>query len=133
MPNPNGGPKKFEKGRAYNPRGGAAHDPIKKMIKKLTTQELESVIDILLRRNREKMEFIVKDPQSSVLQIWICSIALHGIKRGDATALNALLDRCIGRVKDRVEVSGAPGGPQVVITLPANGYEAPPEDGKLSD
>lgn len=116
--------KKFVKGQIANPLGAGAHNKVGKEFKKLTTDELEQVISLVVQGKLEELQAIAKDKDANVLKIWIASIAVKAIQKGDPTALNALLDRVIGKVKDKSQFSeGISGDIQVVLTLPKNGSE----------
>ncbi len=115
--------RRFKKGEVNNPLGSKAHNPVKKALKKLTVRELEEVIGLILFANPAKLkEEAERDP--TILKTWISSAALTGIKKGDLTHLTHLIDRVIGRVKERVEHSGGVNT-QVILTLPSNGSEKP--------
>lgn len=123
--NPKGG-KKFVKGQVANPLGGGAHNQDVKQLRKLTADELEQVISLVVHGKLDELQAIARDKDANVLKIWIASIAVKAIQKGDPTALNALLDRVIGKVKDRVHFSGnanPESNVQIVVSLPKNGSE----------
>jgi hypothetical protein len=93
----------FPPGTSGNPDGGKRHDPVKKRIKKLTSVELEKILNNLLMIDPKNLDaFQKEDPL--LLKTWIASVAATGIKKGDPSALFALLDRLIGKVTDKVQV-----------------------------
>jgi hypothetical protein len=102
--------KRFEKGNNANPLGAKAHDPVKKAIKKLTSKHLEEIVSTILLVSPDQLK---KESESdpTVMKTWIASAALTGIKKGDLTFFNSLIDRIHGRVKQRVELTGNEGGP----------------------
>lgn len=110
----------FKKGQSGNPSGGRAHNPELRAIKKLTAQEVAEVGALLVKGNLEGLKAVASDPNASALQMMIASVAVRTIQKGDMQALDVLLNRLIGKVKDHVEVS-ASQGPQVIVTLPDNG------------
>lgn len=71
---------------------------------------------------RRMVEDALNNPESehSALKIWIARIVLESSKRGNAKALDILLDRIVGKVPAKMELN-LPNAPQVVITLPDNG------------
>lgn len=102
MPNYNPKPgKKFVKGQIANPLGAAAHNKDVKIIRKLTCEDLETVISLIQFGKLNDLKAISQDRDANVLKIWIASIAVKAINKGDHAALNALLDRVIGKVKDK--------------------------------
>lgn len=105
--NPNPGPgKRFKKGVVTNPKGAGAHNPDVKAIRRLTQADVADIGSLILEGNVEKLKEVQIDPTTTVLRVWICSVAIKAINRGDAQALNALLDRIVGKAKDVLEFTG---------------------------
>lgn len=114
--------RRFEKGNCANPLGAGAHDPRKRALKKLTVQELEEIIGLILHTDPKILKAeSERDP--TVIKTWIASAAATGMKKGDLTSLMNLLDRIIPKPKSHVHVSGNVNS-KVVLTMPANGSEA---------
>jgi hypothetical protein len=102
--------RRIKKGQVLNPIGANAHDPVKRAIKKLTTKHLEEIVTTILLVPPEQLKKEA-DSDPTVMKTWIASAALVGIKKGDLTFFNSLIDRIHGRVKQRVELTGNEGGP----------------------
>lgn len=100
------GGRDFKKGQSGNPNGMKPMDPEVKAFKKLTQEILDEIGFLVLDGNSEALGRIVKDPKSSTLKKWIASVALTGILNGDMDALDKLLNRVLGKVKEKVEHSG---------------------------
>jgi hypothetical protein len=109
----------FTPGTSGNPLGALLHDPIKKRIKRLSSKELDKVLNLVFLGNLEGLKKVAKDPESQVIEVWIAYVAMTGIKKGDCSALMALLDRLMGKVTEKVKVEGAIHTPAVVVILPA--------------
>lgn len=119
--------RKFVKGQIANPLGAGAHNKEARAIRKLTCEDLELVISLIQFGKLDDLKAISQDKDANVLKIWIASIAVKAISKGDHAALNALLDRVIGKVKDRdskgnVTTEGNILSP-VQIYIPKNGSE----------
>lgn len=118
----------FKKGVVANPLGAGAKskkDPIGTAVKLLTKQELVQVANIILRKDLAAIKEYSKTPGVSVLQLMVASVAAKIIREGNMDALDKLLNRLIGKVKDEVEHSGSITNPaQVIVTMPGNGREA---------
>jgi hypothetical protein len=118
---------RFKKGQSGNPNGGRAHDQEAKKIKKLTSSELQEVMNLVIKNDLDALQAIVKDKSNSVLKVWIASIAVKGIQKGDGSALDKLLERMVGKVRQDMAFSDTEGNPlapvQVIVGLPANGRE----------
>lgn len=115
---------RWKKGQSGNPAGKPPDPPELKALKNLTKKELVDVANIIIKGNTDELLGLKDDPDASVLQVMIASIAVRVIKKGDMAALDILLNRLIGKVKDEVEHSGSMNLPQVVVKLPSNGKEA---------
>lgn len=122
--------KQWKKGQSGNPLGGKLHSPEVKKLKNLTKQELIDIGNLIVKGDIKALSALrdaVKDGGEgvSVLSAWIASVAMRSIEAGDMHALDILLNRLIGKVKDDVSVTGLTTNiPQVVVTLPSNGREA---------
>jgi hypothetical protein len=118
--------KKIKKGEVRNPGGRPKGDPILDKLKKLTVEELEELVNVLIKGNIGELRRISKDENTSVIKAMVTAVAIKIISRGDMASLDKLLDRLVGKIKERVEHSGTINGgsaPQVIITLPSNGRE----------
>lgn len=118
MGNPNPSPKtRFRKGQTGNPSGGRLHNPVLRKIRKLTMDEVAELGAFIITKNVVQLKKIIADAQknpetkSSALKIWFATIAIKGISKGDAYALDTLLNRLIGKVPTAVELTGKNGGP----------------------
>lgn len=105
------GGKDFGNGNRANPIGAGAHNKDLKRVRRLTQQEVSELGTLILDHNLAELTAIAKDPYACVLKVWFASIAVKAISRGDANALNAILDRIVGKPKEHIEVTGADGGP----------------------
>jgi hypothetical protein len=88
-------------------------------VKRLTQDELIEVGTLLLKGNMQDLLLEMENPNCSIIKMLVGSVTQRAIQRGDMTAFNGLLDRLVGKVADRVEVT-ANSGPQVIVSLPSN-------------
>lgn len=126
--NPNDPPKehRWRPGQSGNPKGGNAHDPRLKMLKKLTKEELIEVGNLVVKGSVSELKEMAKNPNASVIQTMVASVAVKVITKGDMHSLDILLNRLIGKVKEEIEHTGL-AQPQVIITLPDNGRDKEPK------
>lgn len=96
--------KPFLPGNNMNPRGARAHNPVKKEFKKLTEEQLKEIMELILKTNPFELPDIVKN-SDTVLKAWIGQAALMGMNNGDLGPLLSIIDRVLGRIKERVEIS----------------------------
>lgn len=102
-----------------NPRGRPP-DALNAAMKKLTKEELQDIASVIIKGDIEQLKQITKDPKQTVLKVLVASVCIKAIQSGDMHALDILLNRLIGKVKEEVVWSGNPPA-QVVISLPDNG------------
>ncbi len=114
----------WKKGQSGNPNGGKLHNPEIKKLKNLTEAELIEVGNLIIQGTYEDLVMRAKAPNATVLTMMSCAIAQKAIK-GDTNAYNAVLDRFVGKVKERSEVNATvTGKATVMVTMPSNGREA---------
>lgn len=97
-------------------------DPDKARIKNLTKTELVEIGNLVVKGNIDALKKLAKAPGTPVITVWLAAICVKGIEKGDVGALDVLLNRLIGRVKEEVNLTS--NLPQVVVNLPSNGREA---------
>lgn len=108
-------------------RGNYKYPPGFKLLKNLTRAELVDVASVLLKGDMEGVRKAMNDPRSPPLIAALASVMVKIHERGDMHALDLLLNRIIGKVRDETHFSGAIGGTQgstVIVNLPSNGREA---------
>ena len=119
------GLRPFKKGVSGNPAGGKKHNPELKAIKNLTQKELIDVSNMVLKGTMEELLDIREDSESTVLQRMLAAVAVRVMKKGDMHAMDILLNRMIGKVKDKIDVNNLNSTPaRVIVTMPSNGKEA---------
>lgn len=93
---------KFKKGNKANPLGAGAHDKEKKYIKKLTTEKIAEIMDIMLTMSEEQAnEYLAKNP--TIFNRWLAQIIKNGVKNGQTGSLEFFLQRAVGKVPDVVK------------------------------
>lgn len=97
--------KPFKPGQSGNPGGRVKETHSMKEIRKLTQQQIEEMASLILNGNVDELKRIAQSSESSTLQVWISSGAITGIKKGDMGALNAILDRIVGKVKTPIGIN----------------------------
>lgn len=135
MSNPKGNIKNLKIPKKGDPSpnpNGRPPDMLNRALKKLSIQELEQIGNIIVKGNVEQLKAVAADPTASVIKVMVASIAIGIIKKNDMSALDKLLDRLLGKVKQTVQVDGMPpaNAVQIVVSLPDNGFAAPKDDPK---
>jgi hypothetical protein len=99
--------KQFKKGKSGNPLGAKLHDPEMRMLKNLTKDEMVEIGSLVLKGSVNQLRAIAKDPNCTALKCMIAAVAVRTISKGDPAALDVLLNRLIGKVKDEVNFTGS--------------------------
>lgn len=95
-------------------KGRHSQDPLGvklALAKQLTAYQVAEICSVLLCSDIKELHAIRYDPRSSVLQQWVAAAAILGIRKGDVLALDKILNRVIGSVKEKIEITGVDGGP----------------------
>lgn len=103
--------KHIKPGQVLNPIGGQAHNPELRRLKQMTREELAEVGGLVVQQNISELEAVAKSKTHSALQVWFATIALEAIKQKQTGLMNALLDRIVGKIPEKIELTGADGGP----------------------
>jgi hypothetical protein len=111
----------FKPGKSGNPGGKPVETEEQKRLRRLTKAELAECASWLVKGNIDQIRAIVKDPKASILQVWVASLVIKSIEKGDADSWDKVMNRIVGKVKDELSVEG--NAVRVNITLPKNGFE----------
>jgi len=97
-------------GRDFKPgyKGGPGRPRLPddvKGFKRMTQTELETIFNKYINLPVSQLKEARSNPNMTGLEAMVLSIMLQAINKGDQLRMNALLDRLIGKVKERVEIS----------------------------
>lgn len=128
MGNPNPSPAtRFKTGNLANPKGAGAHKKALAAVRKMTHEELAETCELILNSNRMELQAVLDDPTTPMLKVNLISAIMADTQKGLTYTVDRLLERIVGKPKERIELSGDPDNPmalqavQVVISLPDNG------------
>lgn len=107
------GGRDIKPGQVLNPNGRPKKDFGVKISQQYTQNELIVSISRLIKKNADELRAVLKDPSTPACDAVIASVMIKSIIKGDMTQFDSVLNRVIGKVKDRV----------IVENLPANPYE----------
>lgn len=72
----------------------------------LSSQDVNNTIEFLLSQSIDDLQKIIKDPKKPAMVVNFATAVLTGIKKGDLSAIERMLDRKVGKPKEVVEVHG---------------------------
>jgi hypothetical protein len=118
----------FQKGRSGNPGGKKPLPEELKIASRLTAEEFIGLCNKFLKMNIVELMAVTGDPKnpnqkSTMLEMLVASIIRKSLNEGDPRRLDFLLNRIIGEVQKRLEVTGdlnvnQNGSPTVILQLP---------------
>lgn len=113
--------EEFKKGGKGGPGRPRVPQEVK-VVRRIMVGDVAEVATMALEGNVESLRQIAKSVNSpnspyTVLQVAFAICLLKAISKGDVYALNAVLDRVVGKVKAEITVSGPGGGPIALANL----------------
>lgn len=111
------GGRDWKPGESGNPAGGQPLPAEIKALRTITQKQVAEIASVILTGNLEKVKQVVADPNSTPMQVWFCTCILKGIAKGDAFAMDKLLERVIGKVKEKIDLSSSDGSMAPKITI----------------
>lgn len=95
---------RFKKGQSGNPGGKpkAPDDIIH--ARKLNQIELERIVNGYLFKTRNEVTESLKNPSTGMMELMVASIMGKAVQLGDASRLEFILNRLLGKVVDKVQV-----------------------------
>lgn len=97
---------KFKKGVSGNPQGARLHNQDLKLIRVMTHDELAKFGSLLINKEIPELREMVEKPEgvSSLISLY-SSVIVKAFDNGDMNSLNLLLDRIVGKTKERIDVN----------------------------
>jgi hypothetical protein len=116
---------RWRKGESGNTNGRHKELPELKILKNLTKKELVDIGNLVVKGNVHRLRLVAENAfDEPVIKCMMAQVCLRIMEKGDMQALDVLLNRLIGKVKDEIHHQGDFNAPQVILTLPANGRES---------
>jgi hypothetical protein len=114
---------RIKKGERRNPLGGKLHNPAIRALKNLTIATYREVIELALTSNIEALKRVAENPNTPAVQVGVATALIKAIAKGDWNIVNAIAERIVGKIPDKVEVTNKVES-NVVIETYRNGSEA---------
>lgn len=102
------GGRDFVKGVSGNPKGRPPLPGDLKEIKKMSPALVSAVISKFSSMPENDLAHYLKSPGTPMFELTIGSIYAKALREGDYMRLNFLLERCVGKVKEQIDVSLQP-------------------------
>jgi len=99
----------FEKGHKRPGPGRPKLYNIEKGNKALTQVTLLRHCNDLIHMGMEELLNLTKDQNQPAIRVLVASILLHGIKKGDHSRAEMILNRMVGKVQDVVDLTSSDG------------------------
>lgn len=102
-------PYQFKPGQSGNPAGRPPEAPA--ALKNYTKKEIAEVLCRMMKMTVDELVRFSKHPEATALEVIISSVIRECMKKGDFWALDKMLERVIGKVPLKQELTGADGAP----------------------
>lgn len=99
----------FEKGHKKPGPGRPRIGPEMKANKIMNQMDLLKHCNDLVQMGTAELSALMKDPNQPVIRVAVASILLHGIKKGDQSRIEMILNRMVGKVRDVVDLTSSDG------------------------
>lgn len=94
----------IKKGEVRNPNG--VNNNKKAHATRLSKEWLEEIMQMLTNGDVDAIKDMLKNPKGiPPMKIWLASIVMRGISKGDYGPFDAILNRTIGKVQENIAIS----------------------------
>lgn len=103
---PKTGGKNWLPGQSGNPNR-IGNGEVKGVIKDLGRLNLKRALNLfndICNMTLEELKAKITDPAATVIELMIMKVAAEAIRTGDYMRMNAIMDRLIGKITDKIEV-----------------------------
>jgi hypothetical protein len=94
----------WKPGQSGNPNGRPARSKEHKQFERLTKEKYINILQRCLYKSLEQLEEMFRDKSNTALELWVISIMIDGIKKGDDRKIETVLGRIIGKQETNIKV-----------------------------
>ncbi len=104
------GGRNFVPGVVTNPNGRPKIPPEVKTLRKLTTESLAEIGDLILQGDKPRLHEIANSLTEPAIRVAYAKATINAMVKGDLSTLELILNRVVGKVKDKVDLGSQEGG-----------------------
>lgn len=93
----------FQPGQSGNPAGRPIEEDAAYRLKRYTREYVAEVINKIMELDDAEVELLLNDRETVQFEKVVAKVLLNARKDGDFSQLDKILDRCIGKVPQRIE------------------------------
>lgn len=110
---------KWKKGQAGTPAGTIRKTPEQRALETLTRQTVADLLNRYLQLTPGEIKERLREPETPMFEAAVGAIVLRCRDTGNFSELDRLLDRCIGKVPQKIEseITGGKGSPLIPPTI----------------
>lgn len=97
--------KRFKPGESGNPNGRPPTSPEVKALRKLTSEYIEEIGDLILMQDWAKLQEIANSQDVPPIQRIYAKALVMAERKGDTAALEQFLNRVVGKVREKLDMS----------------------------
>lgn len=99
------GGRDFKKGESGNPNGRPHEKPEVRALKRLTKSRFEDVAHRYINSTVDELQDKFRDPSTPALDLILIKVLIDAANKGDIGKLNFFLERLIGKITERVDIT----------------------------
>ncbi len=96
---------KWQPGQSGNPNAKRTYANRVKAVRAVSNDCLNRVQEILFDGSVEDLEILSKSEDVTPIEALFIAVVMKAVQKGDAISLSILMDRFLGKVKDKTEVT----------------------------
>ena len=100
-------PYHFKKGQSGNPNGSRDYAHRRRSVKEVSSECLIRIASTLFDGDMQSLKDLSNDATVTPIEKLCIGVVIKAFERGDAQALGLLLDRFVGKITERVEVTAS--------------------------
>ena len=93
MANPRGNPQNLKPAKK-----GEVRNPLGKPKQLITKHQVEVIHQRMVTKTRTELQEVIDNPKSTMLEITVASVLVKAAQQGDASRLEQVLERAVGKV-----------------------------------
>lgn len=99
----------IKKGEVRNPKGSSAKARAMAKVRRMSGDDLADLTSLLLTGDRDEIAKVLHKKDASFIQVLTAKLLIECFNKSDIQIYKAIMDRCVGRSKESVELTGKDG------------------------
>lgn len=107
----------FKPGQSGNPNGRPKLTEEQKAVRKITNESLEDIADLILNHDKPALISLANSLTEPAIRVIYAKAAVNAMTKGDVGTLETILNRLVGPVKAKLQLSNDKDNPLPASTI----------------